>query len=129
MRRLAVPFVVLLLVPGCSGGGGASGKTVEMVEGQRFDPESLTVAPGTTVEFVNVSSEAHTVTAYEGRAPEPFSSGGFDSEEAARDDLAEALVGQEASFEFTFDEPGTYEYFCIPHEDQGMKGTIVVEEG
>ena len=99
-----------------------------MAEGQRFNPESLTVAPGTTVTFTNESSEAHTVTTYEGRAPQQFSSGDFDSEEAARDNLADALVGQEGSFSITLDEPGTYEYFCIPHEDQGMKGTIVVEE-
>ena len=50
-----------------------------------------------------------------------------DSEEEARDNLADALVGQEGTYEVTFDEPGTYEYFCIPHEQQGMRGTVEVE--
>ncbi len=27
----------------------------------------------------------------------------------------------------TFDKPGTYEYFCAVHRDEGMKGTIVVQ--
>ena len=117
--------VVALALAACSGGG-SEGPTVEMAEGQRFTPDQAVVSPGTTIEFVNVSSEAHTVTAYAG-APVEFSSGGFESESAARDNLADALIGQEGAYEFTFEEPGTYEYFCIPHEQQGMRGTIVVE--
>jgi plastocyanin len=126
MRRLLLLSVVLL-ASACSGGGDGSAGAVEMTDGQQFSPASLTVAPGTTVTFSNASSQAHTVTA-RGDAPSYFSSGGFDSEEAARENLAEALVGQEGTYEVTLDEPGTYEYFCIPHEDQGMTGTIVVEE-
>ncbi|HEV2757898.1 MAG TPA: plastocyanin/azurin family copper-binding protein [Actinomycetota bacterium] len=128
-RRLVVSFVAALALAGCSGGDAAPG-TVEMVEGQRFDPESVTVAPGTTLTFVNESSEAHTVTAYDGGVPDGapyFSSGGFDSEDAARDSLGDALLAEGETYEVTLDEPGTYEYFCIPHEDQGMTGTIVVE--
>jgi plastocyanin len=30
------------------------------------------------------------------------------------------------TFTHTFDTPGTYKYFCIPHEVAGMTGTIVV---
>ncbi|MDQ4025158.1 MAG: plastocyanin, partial [Actinomycetota bacterium] len=60
MRRLAVPFFAALVLVGCDG---APTGTVEIVEGQMFDPETLTVEPGTTVTFVNGSSEAHTVTA------------------------------------------------------------------
>lgn len=125
MRKIGL-LLVALAVSACSSGGGG-GDAVSMAEGQRFEPQSLTVAPGTTVTFTNDSAEAHTVTAYEG-APEYFSSGGFGTEEQARDNLADAMIGQDGTYEFTFDEPGTYEYFCIPHEQQGMKGTIVVEE-
>ena len=126
MRRLLL-LSVLLLASACSGGDEGTTGAVSMTDGQQFSPASLTVAPGTTVTFSNESSQAHTVTA-RGDAPSYFSSGGFDSEEAARENLADALVGQEGTFEVTLDEPGTYEYFCIPHEDQGMTGTIVVEE-
>ena len=60
--------------------------------------------------------------------PEYFASGGADSEEAARDLIADSLIAEGETYELTLDEPGTYEYFCVPHEDSGMTGTIVVEE-
>jgi plastocyanin len=31
------------------------------------------------------------------------------------------------TFEHTFDVPGTYRYFCIPHEGTKMYGTVIVE--
>ena len=102
-----------------------------MVGGQQFEPESLTVTAGETVTFVNEDAEQHTVTAYEDSIPdgaEYFASGGAADEQAAREDLDGALIAQGDSFEVTFEEPGTYEYFCIPHEQSGMRGTIEVEE-
>ena len=65
-----------------------------------------------------------------GRSPDGtayFASGGFDSEEDARANLSDGLIDPDETFEVTFDEPGTYDYFCIPHEGSGMKGTIIVE--
>ena len=101
-----------------------------MSEENRFEPESLTVAPGTEVVFTNDSESAHSVTAYENRIPEGVeyvSSGGFESEREAREGLSEALIAPGDEYSVTLDEPGTYEYFCIPHEELGMKATIVVE--
>lgn len=37
--------------------------------------------------------------------------------------------GTDGTFSFTFEEPGTYEYFCGPHEDVGMVGTVTVTGG
>ena len=37
--------------------------------------------------------------------------------------------GAEGSVSYTFEEPGTYSYFCGPHEDQGMVGTVTVSGG
>lgn len=121
MRRLTF-FLVALVLGACSGGG----TRVGMVDGQQFDPEVLVVSAGETVTFANESDEAHTVTAVDG-VPSYFSSGGFESEEEARDNVGEALVAPGDSYEVTFDEPGTYEYFCIPHQRE-MTGTIEVEE-
>ena len=126
MKRILLVVLVLALGAACSGGS-SDETTVKLAEGQRFDPESLEVAVGTTVRFVNDSAEGHTVTAYDG-APQYFASGRFESEDEARDNLADGMIGQESSYEVTFDEPGTYDYFCIPHEQQGMRGTIVVTE-
>lgn len=124
-RFLIAPFIAFALAA-CAGSGAPS---VEMA-GQSFEPAELTIDAGDTVTFDNTSSEAHTVTAYDGELPEGadyFSSGGLPSEEAARDELAAALIAAGDSYELTFTEPGTYRYFCIPHEGAGMKGTIVVE--
>jgi plastocyanin len=98
--------------------------------GQTFDPVTITVKAGETVTWVNESDEAHTVTAYGDEIPEEasyFASGGASSEDEARDSLSEGLLEAGDTFEVTLDQPGTYEYYCIPHESSGMKGTIVVE--
>jgi plastocyanin len=62
--------------------------------------------------WTNNDGFAHTVTA--GTRDNPadlFDSGNVEAGE---------------TFEFTFDEPGTYEYFCSLHP--GMDGTVTVEE-
>ena len=100
-----------------------------MTSGQRFRPNSVTVSVGETVVFVNDSGEAHTVTAYEDELPAGgtyFASGGFENEAAARSNPTDGFILEGESFEVEFDTPGTYEYFCIPHEPT-MKGSIVVE--
>jgi len=78
------------------------------VERSRFDPDELSVAPGTEVRWENVDPYAHTVTSAEGSAV------AFDSGEMAEGD----------SFTQVFDEAGTYEYFCEVHPT--MRSTVVV---
>jgi uncharacterized membrane protein len=77
-----------------------------------FDPVGLHVDPGTTVRF-EIAAGAHSATAYEDRIPSdasPFDSGVIPS----------------GGVEYTFEEPGTYDYYCIPHKSGGMVGRIVV---
>lgn len=120
----------LAAIAGCSSVGGSDGsKVVSMTDSYGFDPERLTVRPGTTVRWVNDSSVGHTVTAYADRIPTDapyFASGGFDSERAARNDIQGGLVPADEAYEHTFEASGTYEYYCIPHESSGMTGTVVV---
>jgi plastocyanin len=100
------------------------------MEQQAFVPQQITVAAGETVTWVNDSSQTHTVTAYQDSLPEGapyFASGDLPSEQAARADIAAGLVRPGERFSFTFEVAGTYRYFCIPHEGQGMTGTVVVE--
>lgn len=100
-----------------------------MAAGQSFEPERVTVDAGQTVVFSNTSDESHTVTAYGDDLPDGadyFASGDFPDEEAARDSVSEGLLEAGDEYEVTLTEPGTYTYFCIPHESAGMKGTIVV---
>lgn len=111
---------------GTAGGGGGT-STVQMVtEGSEyyFDPIGLFVEPGTTITWT-IESGSHSSTAYaEGTGPasvtripegaEPWNSG--------------TMSEQGATFEYTFETPGTYDYFCIPHKALGMVARIVVGE-
>ncbi|WIV66942.1 cupredoxin domain-containing protein [Natrialbaceae archaeon AArc-T1-2] len=104
-----------------------------------FVPDEYEVTVGETVVWKNTSGSLHTVTAYEGSIPdgaEYFASGGYDSEEEAREAWHDDFGGgfdPDALFEHTFEVPGTYSYFCIPHEMDGhgavrMDGLVHVTE-
>lgn len=124
-------LVVAGSMAGCGDtGGGGGGNTVEMTSDLTFEPSDLSVATGETVLWENVGGGDHSVTASEGDIPDGatyFASGGFDSESGARDGWPEGAISEGETYEHTFETAGTYQYFCIPHEAAGMKGTITVE--
>jgi plastocyanin len=98
-----------------------------------YAPEELTIQQGETVAWVHAGGEPHSVTAYEQNIPEDaayWASGGFDSEEAARQGWEEGTgaIQEGQSYVRTFETPGEHEYVCIPHEAAGMVGTVIVEE-
>ncbi len=102
---------------------------IDMTDELVFDPDSTTVAPGTTVVWENVGDIGHSVTAYEEEIPddaEYFASGGFEDEQSARDAYPEGDVPGGESFEHTFEVEGTYGYFCVPHESAGMVAELTV---
>ncbi|WP_162142073.1 cupredoxin domain-containing protein [Ilumatobacter coccineus] len=88
---------------------GSEGSSTSVgIAGSRFDPLETTVAVGDTVSFTNTDPFAHTVTANDGQAVS-FDSGEF---------------GQDETFEVTFDEAGSFAYFCEIHPT--MRATVVV---
>lgn len=88
-------------VPAANGGA-----VVEMVD-NRFVPNALTVAVGTTVTWVNKGRNWHTVSSLDGS---------FASDQIS--------PGQSYSHQFT--KPGTYQYICQHHALQGMTGAVTV---
>jgi plastocyanin len=72
----------------------------------KFEPVTITVAPGTTVRWTNKGTHKHTVTS---------ATGAWDSGDLAPNQVYSA----------TFTRPGTFEYYCKHHRD--MKGTIIVK--
>lgn len=104
--------------------------TVDMTDDLKFVPETVEIAVGGTVTWENVGVVAHSVTAYADRIPaeaDYFASGGFDDEAAANRAYPEGgSIGREESYTYTFETPGTYEYYCIPHESGNMVGSVVV---
>lgn len=129
MRRLAFLLALgAVSFTACSNGGA----TITAGSNLRYEPGVVTVEVGETVTFTNDSDASHTVTAYEDKIPEGgsfFSSGGFTSEREARSEPEKGMLDQGEAFEVTFDAPGTYAYFCVPHEQLGMKGKVIVEDG
>ncbi|EMA13826.1 plastocyanin/azurin family copper-binding protein [Haloarcula marismortui] len=117
---------------GGSGSEWTETSTVEMTDELAYEPKKIQVESGTTVTFENVGSIGHTVTAYEDKIPDGadyFASGGFDSLQAAKDGYSngqEGNIPKGESYEVTLETTGTYEYYCIPHEMNGMVGTIKV---
>ena len=77
-----------------------------------FNDENIEVAPGTKVVWTNDGRQDHDIIPVDGGnwgiEPEDFNAG--------------------AVYEHTFDEPGTYRYYCTLHgsEDAGMIGAVVV---
>ena len=118
---------------GCLGGSEALADNEIGMSTRAFKPMSKTVETGTTVRWRNTDRGVHTVTAYGDDIPdeaEYFATGGFDSEQAAKNAWYNSTDGgldPEESFKYTFEVPGEYGYYCIPHEAAGMVGTVVVE--
>ncbi len=95
-----------------------------------FDPETITIAHRGTVTWTNTSDVDHTVTAYGDGIPDAatyLASGGFESERSARDHVNGVRIVPDDEHERAFEQPGTYHYYCIPHESSGMIGTVRVE--
>lgn len=88
-----------------------------------FEPDSVVVSEGETVEWKNTSVIAHTVTA----DPEKATLGGSMKLPDGADPFDSGIMDADAVFTHTFETPGTYRYFCIPHEGARMVGTVVVK--
>jgi uncharacterized repeat protein (TIGR01451 family) len=71
-----------------------------------FQPSSITIGAGTTVVWTNTGSATHTVTS---------DSGIFDSGD----------ISPGGTFQFTFENAGTYSYHCSIHTF--MTGTVTVQ--
>ena len=77
-----------------------------------FIPSTVTIDIGGTVTWENDDTAAHTSTA---GSAQDGPSGVFDS----------SLIMAGSSFSHTFDEAGTFDYFCMVHP--WMNGTVIVE--
>ena len=122
MHRLRIaPFILAaaLSLAACGGsddgGGGATNDTSDSkptgpaaatvaLKDLKFDPETVTIAVGETVEWVWEEKVLHNV----------------------HGDGVESPNQSEGTFSHTFDEAGSFDYQCTLHS--GMTGTVEVEE-
>lgn len=106
--------------------------TVRMTEDLRFDPETVEITVGDTVEWENTAPPRQSVTAYEERIPAHTEY--FASADVGREIVARVIypfaggLNQGERYRNTFEMAGRYDYFSIPSEGDGMTGTVVVSE-
>jgi plastocyanin len=128
--KTVLPALCLLAVlgtactrPGAEPDGGTTperpaGSGVEM-RLIAFKPEKLEVPAGTTVTWKQADAGFHTVTsgtvAQGSSGVTEMPDGRFDSGQLATD----------ATFTFSFDDPGSYPYFCAVHPAT-MRGEVTV---
>jgi plastocyanin len=83
------------------------------IDNETFTPQNITIAVGQTVRWTNQEEDDdHTVTAGPAEAPTP-------------DEFDSGIMQSGDTFEFTFDEAGTFDYHCEVHSE--MSGTVTVE--
>ena len=108
MRTLVAALTVVLSSLGVAAGDRPTSQTHTVtIEGMRFQPEVLTVAPGDTVVWVNKDLVPHTATSKEG---------GFDSKDFQAD----------KSWRYTIQTTGEFAYICTFHPT--MKASLRVEQ-
>lgn len=94
-----------IITPSITSTNAASSTASVDISNFAFSPAELTVAKGTAVTWTNKDSAPHTVTS---------TSNAFDS----------GTLQNTASWTFTFNNPGTYDYQCSIHTS--MKGKVIV---
>jgi plastocyanin len=87
-----------------------------------YIPAKVTIKVGQTVEWINNAATLHDVNADVSSVQNtkdvsiPPGAKPFDS----------GFMRPGMTFDYTFTVPGTYRYTCVPHEKDGMNGTVVV---
>ncbi len=115
LRKLAILAAMLatamLAVAPALAQGGATTEVVTM-QGLAYTPPEITVAPGTTVRWVNQEQADHTVTSDEPGGP-----------------LDSGVLDEGESFEYTFETPGTFTYHCEIHPFMTASVTVSSDGG
>jgi plastocyanin len=132
VRRLGFSLVLLAALSklaACGTGGPAHGPAtpgvaqVVVMGFHSFDPPAVSIRAGETVEWRNTSVIWHTVTADPSLAKFP----GDAAVPAGATPFHSGRVEAGEVYRHRFEAPGTYRYFCVPHEAEGMTGTVAVQ--
>jgi plastocyanin len=105
LGAVCAPVVAPFVLPARAQSTAASNSI--SIDNFTFNPPTLTVKAGTTVNWTNKDDIPHGIAS----ANNAFS--------------RSKAIDTDDSFSFTFSTPGTYQYFCYIHPH--MTGTIVVQ--
>ena len=114
--RFRIAGWILLLLIAAAGRIGAATVQVEVgISGMSFDPSIVDIKVGDTVEWVWSTQFFHTVSSgANGTSDGLFESGSRNGP---------------STFSYTFQNAGTFHYYCKPHYSMGMTGTVNVTAG
>lgn len=91
-----------------------------VMSGTRFEPKDIEIKAGETVKWKNTATLIHTVTS----GADCSKDGLFDSGNL----MPEKMKPEKSVFEWKFETPGVYKYFCKPHcENEKMRGSVTVK--
>jgi plastocyanin len=118
VKRFSVLVVSLVLAFGIAfiGANPAAADSVTVKMGAdngalKFEPSTVTIKAGDTVKWVNNKAFPHNVVV-DGHSELSHS---------------KLMMKPQQEVTSTFDEPGTYDYYCAPHRGAGMTGKVIVE--
>jgi plastocyanin len=97
------------------------------MQGGRFAPYELAIAPGDTVRFVLGSGGPHNVSFRETRGAAAAQLRRRMGKDTIADLSGPLLIIPGETYDVVFDVPvGSYPYWCIPHLAMGQMGSITV---
>lgn len=89
-----------------------------------YEPAQVTVKVGEPVQWINTGKTVHSVTLVPDDAQNPKDA----SEPKGAKTFDSGFMPPGGKFSYTFTMPGTYHYFCVPHEKAGMVGVVIVKK-
>ncbi|MGH7583277.1 MAG: plastocyanin/azurin family copper-binding protein [Gemmatimonadales bacterium] len=96
----------------------------------KYQPDSVTISPGTTLHFVNVSGGPHNFSLW----PDSIPAGAAAAMAKAMPDSvgylqSQLLTAPNQTLDVTFTDapPGEYKAYCLPHLPLGMRLWITVK--
>jgi plastocyanin len=96
----------------------------------RFEPANITIKAGDSVRWVNTSGGPHNVSFDKVKTPDEAEPVLMRNMPNQIDELWGPLMA-EPNATYTIStvglKPGRYEYFCLPHMANQMKGTITIQ--
>jgi len=102
MRRFIILSVIFLTTTSLA----MAEKLTVNIRDFQFIPDTISINKGDSITWINHDSVLHSTTHDSG--------------------LWSSNLGQGQSFNFVFNQAGTYTYYCIPHSS--MRGTITVSD-
>jgi len=118
VKKVLSLFIFSILLLACGAGDASSEEPLVIrIVDDEFSPKVINVPVGSTVIWESGGSNNHNVIASDG------------SWQAISSDYFEyGIITKGDQYEYTFEQPGVYEYYCPYHgtNNKGMVGTVIV---